>query len=53
MGRKPKLTRTRRARRSAAATSGEAVREIARSYNVSDSTISRLTDLTQPKTPVR
>ncbi len=42
LGRKPKLTRIRSARRSAGATSGEPVREIARSYNVSHSTISRL-----------
>ena len=35
MGRKPKLTPTSGARRSSAATKGGAVREIARTYNVS------------------
>ena len=42
MGRKPKLTPHQTARRSSAATEEETVREIARTYNVWHSTISRL-----------
>jgi DNA invertase Pin-like site-specific DNA recombinase len=42
MGRKPKMTPHQRAEAIRRKDSGEAVREIARSYNVHNSTISRL-----------
>ena len=44
MGRKPKLTLHQRQEALRRRNAGEAVREIARSYNVSHSTISRLSD---------
>jgi DNA invertase Pin-like site-specific DNA recombinase len=44
MGRKPKLTLHQRQEALRRRDAGEAVREIARSYNVSHSTISRLVD---------
>ena len=42
MGRKPKLTPHQQRRRSSAATTASRSRDIARSYNVSHSTISRI-----------